>query len=166
MAASRSASSNTMKGACPPSSRDIFLMLEALCCIRIRPTGVDPVKVTLRTTGLAQSTLPIAMELSLSAVMMLSTPGGMPACSASTARANAERGVCSAGLSTIVQPAAMAGATLRVIIALGKFQGVMAAQTPIGSRNTNMRLVASGAEIVSPMTRLACSANHSTKEAP
>jgi hypothetical protein len=67
-------------------------------------------------------------------------------------------------LSTIVHPAAMAGATLRVIIALGKFHGVIAAQTPMGSRKHQHAIRgASGAEIVSPMTRLACSANHSTK---
>ena len=66
----------------------------------------------------------------------------------------------------MVQPAANAGATLRVIMAVGKFHGVIAAQTPMGSRRTSMRLVAIGAEIVSPMTRLACSANHSTNEAP
>ena len=35
--------------------------------------------------------------------------------------ARAEKGVSSAGLSTTVHPAAMAGAAFRVIIALGKF---------------------------------------------
>ena len=48
-------------------------------------------------------------------------------------------GVCSAGLSTIVQPAASAGAALRVGIAAGKFHGVMPAVTPTGSFVTTMR---------------------------
>src|SRR5437016_7982030 len=38
-----------------------------------------------------------------------------------------------------------AGATLRVIIAFGKFHGVMAAQTPIGSLRTMMRRSGVGA---------------------
>ncbi|SGP04351.1 Uncharacterised protein [Mycobacterium tuberculosis] len=59
-------------------------------------------------------------------------------------------GVCSAGLATIVQPAASAGATLRVIIAAGKFQGVIAAVTPTGCRNTQIRLSGELAGMVSP----------------
>ena len=51
-------------------------------------------------------------------------------------------GVCVAGLSTIVQPAASAGPALRVIIAAGKFHGVIAAATPIGCLITTMRLSA------------------------
>jgi hypothetical protein len=50
----------------------------------------------------------------------------------------------------MVQPAASAGPALRVIIAAGKFQGVIAAQTPIGSFSTRMRLSAPPAGIVSP----------------
>jgi hypothetical protein len=39
-----------------------------------------------------------------------------------------------------VQPAASAAPTLRAIIALGKFHGVIAATTPTGSRSTSRRL--------------------------
>jgi hypothetical protein len=46
-------------------------------------------------------------------------------------------------LITTGQPAASAGATLRVIMAMGKFQGVMAAHTPMGCLSTSSRLVAS-----------------------
>ena len=73
-------------------------------------------------------------------VMTLNTPGGTPARSASSASASAENGVCDAGFSTTVQPAAIAGPALRVIIASGKFHGVMQATTPIGSLMTTMRL--------------------------
>jgi hypothetical protein len=56
-----------------------FLMVGAHCAIRMRPTSVDPVKLRWRTTSDSQSTLPMAIELSASAVTMFSTPGGMPA---------------------------------------------------------------------------------------
>ena len=81
---------------------------------------------------------------------MLSTPFGKPARSASSASASAENGVCSAGLSTTVQPTARPGATLRVIIALGKFHGVMAATTPIGCFSTMSRRSFVGLGFTSP----------------
>ena len=67
---------------------------------------------------------------------------------------------------TTVQPAASAGATLRVIIAFGKFHGVMMPQTPTGSFITRMRRSRDGAGIMWPLMRRASSANHLTKEAP
>jgi hypothetical protein len=73
--------------------------------------------------------------------------------------------VAVAGLSTIVQPAANAGPALRVIIAAGKFHGVIAAHTPTGSLVTTMRLSGACAGIVSPYTRLPSSPNHSMKAA-
>ena len=90
------------------------------------------------------------MEFAPSAVITFSTPGGMPARCASSATASADSGVCSAGLMTTGHPAAMAGATLRVIIAMGKFHGVIAAQTPTGCLMTRKRLFASVAGMVSP----------------
>jgi len=53
-------------------------------------------------------------------------------------------------LTTTGQPAASAGATLRVIIASGKFHGVIAAQTPIGCLTTSRRLLAAGLGMLSP----------------
>ncbi len=81
------------------------------------------------------------MLLALSAVSTLSTPAGMPARTASSAAARAVSGVSSAGLMTTGQPAARAGATLRVIMASGKFQGVMAAHTPMGWRDDHQAAV-------------------------
>ena len=52
---------------------------------------------------------------------------------------SAVSGVAEAGLTIIVQPAASAGPSLRVIIAAGKFQGVIAAVTPTGWRSTSTR---------------------------
>ena len=51
------------------------------------------------------------------------------------------------------------------VCAAGKFQGVMAAQTPMGSLVTTIRCEATGAGMVSPYTRLASSENHWMKDA-
>ena len=61
-----------------------------------------------------------------------------------TANASIESGVCCAGLTTIVQPAATAGPTLRVPIASGKFQGVIKRQGPTAWRIVIRRLAPFG----------------------
>ena len=146
-AASRSASSNTMNGALPPSSSDSFFTVRAHCAIRIFPVSVDPVNDSFRTSGLDVSSPPTSDALP---VMTLKTPFGTPARSASSASASAENGVCEAGFNTTVHPTATAGPAFRVIMASGKFQGVMQATTPIGSLITTMRLSAWWPGIVSP----------------
>ena len=50
-------------------------------------------------------------------------------------------GVCDAGLTTLVHPAAIAGPSLRVPIAIGKFQGVIMSAGPTGCFITITRLV-------------------------
>src|SRR5206468_3542616 len=146
-AASISASSKTMNGALPPNSRESFLTVPAHCCISNLPISVEPVKVSFRTIGFEVSSPPTSFD---GPVTQENTPFGTPARSASSHKAKAENGVAVAGFSTIVQPAARAGPALRVIIAAGKFQGVIAAHTPIGSLVTTMRLSAACAGIVSP----------------
>ena len=162
-AASRSASSKTMNGALPPSSSESFLIVGAHCSASKRPTWVEPVNVSLRTMGFEVISPPMSFG---APVTMLNTPAGTPARSASTASASAENGVASAGFKTIGQPAARAGPTLRVIMAAGKFHGVMAAHTPIGSLVMTRRRSGHGDCRVSPATRLPSSANHSMNEAP
>ena len=90
----------------------------------MRPTSVEPVKVSLRSRG----SLMIGFETLLEdeAVMTLSTPPGSPASWKIRASESIVSGVCCAGLITIVQPAASAGPILRVPIAAGKFHGVIA----------------------------------------
>ena len=139
-----------MKGALPPSSSETFFTVAAHCAISRRPTSVEPVNDSLRTIGLDVSSAPISGALAAEPVTTLKTPAGKPARCASSASASAVSGVCSAGLTTTVQPAASAGATLRVIIAAGKFHGVMAAHTPIGCFSTTMRRSLVGAGMVSP----------------
>ena len=136
-----------MNGALPPSSSEIFFTVLAHCAIRSLPVSVEPVNDNLRTSGFDVSSPPMS---GADPVMTLSTPFGTPARCASSARASAENGVCDAGFSTTVQPAAMAGPALRVIIASGKFQGVMQATTPIGCLMTTIRLSAWWPGIVSP----------------
>src|SRR5260221_10509747 len=121
--ASRSASSKPMNGALPPSSIEVFFPVAAHCAIKSLPISVEPVKVTLRTTGLPVISPPISFALP---VTQLKTPFGTPARSASSHRASAENGVCEAGFSTIVQPEARAGPALRGIIAAGEIPGGVA----------------------------------------
>ena len=66
-------------------------------------------------------------------VTTLKTPGGKPASSKSLANSSVEAGVCSAVLTTKVQPAARAGASFKVSSKSGEFHGVIAPTTPIGS---------------------------------
>ena len=136
-----------MNGALPPSSSDSFFTVVAHCAISSLPVSVEPVNESLRTIGLLVSSPPISEA---APVITFSTPFGTPARSASSASARAENGVCDAGLSTTVQPAAIAGPALRVIIASGKFQGVMQATTPIGSLTTTIRLSGWWPGMVSP----------------
>ena len=99
-------------------------------------------------------------------VTILITPSGNPARLASSASASADKGVCSAGFSTQVQPAASPGDNLRVIIAFGKFHGVIAPNTPTGCFSTRNFLSGNGLSRTSPATRLASSANQSMKLVP
>src|SRR5215510_2102947 len=118
-----------MNGAFPPSSNDTFFIVVDDCAMRSLPISVDPVNEILRTSGFVVSSPPISVA---EPVTTLKTPPGMPACSPRYARARAENGVWDAGFATTVQPAASAGPTLRVIMAMGKLHGVMQATTPTG----------------------------------
>jgi hypothetical protein len=142
-ARSRSASPNTRNGALPPSSIDTFSTCCADCSISLRPTPVDPVKVSLRSRGSAM----IGADTAPDAVvgMTLTTPGGRPASVRIEARVNVVSGVCAAGLMTTVHPAANAGPILRVPIASGKFQGVIAKTGPTGCFMVSNRVPPDGA---------------------
>ncbi len=136
-AASTSASSKIRNGALPPSSIEVLRMFCAACSIRLRPTSVEPVKVSLRSRG--SSIRGPMVEPDEELVITFSTPGGSPHSCMISARASIDSGVCCAGLITIVQPAATAGPILRVPMAVGKFQGVIIRQGPIGWRMTRTR---------------------------
>ena len=101
-------------------------------------TGRDPVKATLSTSGCVARASP---RVGPSPVRQPTTPGGRPARSARSQSAQAASGASWAGLTTTVQPAARAGASFQTTRATGKFHGVMAATTPIGSGRTQLPVV-------------------------
>ena len=74
----------------------------------------------------------------------LTSPAGTPASDISSARKSAVSGVSAGGLMTVALPAPSAGATLRVIIAAGKFHGVTITTTPTGGWVTMTRLAPDG----------------------
>ena len=147
-AESISASSKTINGALPPSSIDTFFIVSAQFRVRIFPTAVEPVNESFLTIGLLVKACPISLELVPTTTFII--PLGIPACSASSAIASADNGVSAAGLITTGQPAASAGAHFLVIIAIGKFQGVIEATTPIGCLITSILLSFAGVGIMSP----------------
>ena len=130
IAVSMSASSNTRSGALPPSSIETLRMFSAAPRSRIRPTSVDPVKDSLRVAGCSS----IARTTSEARVVgtTFTTPSGNPTSARICAMTSAVNGVSAAGLSTTGQPAANAGATLRVAMAAGKFHGVTSTAVPTG----------------------------------
>ncbi len=89
----------------------------AACWPMSLPTSVEPVKVILRTFGCVTSSGPTVSGCAV--VTRLTTPSGRPTSSSSLKTSTASSGVCSAGLSTMVQPAASAGEIFRVSIDTG-----------------------------------------------
>ncbi len=120
-----------MKGALPPSSSATFFTVVAHWAISCLPTAVEPVKENFRTSGFDVNSSPTSRER----VVVIDVEHARPACRRArpVRPAPGPRAASRpAGLITKVQPAASAGATLRVIMALGKFHGVIAPTTPIG----------------------------------
>src|SRR5882757_6250393 len=117
-------------GLLPPSScATRFTVLAALRATSI-PARVEPVNETMSTSGCA---LIAAPTVGPSPLMRLNTPAGTPAACITSAQITAENGAISDGFNTTVQPVASAGQTLAAIWLIGQFQGVINAQTPIGS---------------------------------
>ena len=129
-AVSRSASSKTMKGALPPSSKDSFFSVSEDCFINSFPTPVDPVNDTFRTVGLDVRASPTSAVF-FRALTKFTTPFGIPAREANSAMARDVKGVSPGDLQTTVHPAAMAGPIFRVIIAAGKFHLNALISTPV-----------------------------------
>ena len=77
------------------------------------PTSVEPVKAIMSTSGWRPSACP---AVSPKPGTTWSTPSGMPASEASSARRSADSGDCSAGFSTTLLPVASAGASFHEAI--------------------------------------------------
>ena len=67
---------------------------------------------------------------------MLTTPGGNPTSTISSAKRSEDSGVSSLGLRTTVLPAASAGPIFQLQNMSGKFHGTIWPTTPSGSRLT------------------------------
>ena len=118
----------------PPSSRVTRLTLGAASSLTRTPAPVEPVKLTMSTLGWLDKTSPISRPWPET---RLNTPAGRPMSCMISVRAKAFSGASLDGLTTIVQPAAIAGATLPTIWCSGKFHGVIIATTPTGSLTTS-----------------------------
>ncbi len=111
---SMSASSKTITGALPPSSRCTFFRSEAADFATSMPARTDPVIATICGIGCSTSPRPV----SRSPQTTLKTPGGRNSWHSSANRV-VDAGVVSLGLRTTVLPAARAGATFQIIISSG-----------------------------------------------
>src|SRR5271166_1633899 len=146
-ARSRLASPRTIIGFLPPSSSEQCLKLLAASCPTTRPTAVDPVRETARTSGCSTIGVPTSPP---NPVTMLTTPVGMPASCSACTKLKTDNGVSCAGLMTAVLPATSAGNSFHDGIAMGKFHGVIMAQTPNGWRMAMANLLGSSEGTVGP----------------
>src|SRR3954468_20976939 len=96
----------------PPSSQVTGLTVCAASSDTRRPARVEPVNETASTPGGAAIASPTTGP---KPVTRLNTPAGTPSSSKISASTNALSGTTSLGLSTTVQPVAIAGATLAAI---------------------------------------------------
>ena len=96
----------------PPSSRVTLFAVAAASSATRRPVRVEPVNDTMSTSRWLATASPTSEPLPET---RLNTPGGSPISCTTSARTNAFSGATPLGLSTTVQPAARAGATLAAI---------------------------------------------------
>src|SRR6185437_5942919 len=130
-ARSRSASSNTITGFLPPSSKCTRFKVGAPCAMIADPVALSPTKPIALIAGCSVKALPAS---SPKPCTVLSTPSGIPASFTSLASRSAVTGDHSAGLCTTVQPSASAGAIFQVESMNGVFHGVITPTGPIGTR--------------------------------
>jgi hypothetical protein len=147
-ARARFASRSTIWGALPPSSTCSGIRFLAQVAMIALPVSGEPVKLIRRTRGCPGSAAPASAPYP---VTTLRTPGGIPASIASLARSRQVSGASSAGLTTIVLPVAIAGATSVTMIGPGTFHGMMLPQTPNGSRIVMPRTFGAAAGSVWPV---------------
>ena len=106
------------------------------------PTWVDPVKLTMSTSGESTRAAPASGPEEL---IRLITPLGKPTWSRIRASSTMASGSWGAGLTTTVFPAARAGATFPAMLTMGKLYDVMQATTPTGWRLTRPLITPPGA---------------------
>jgi len=109
------------------------------------PTAVEPVKLTMSTFSSVVSTSEGATSW---LTTQLTTPGGNPASTRSSAMRMTPRGSCGAGFMMTVLPIARAGATLPAILTTGKLYDEIAVTTPTGARLAIAEITPPGANAV------------------
>ena len=149
-ASSRFASSSTIIGFLPPNSSEQCLNVLAASWPTTRPTAVEPVSETARTAACCVIGVPTSLPNPLT---MLTTPAGMPPSVSACTKLKVDSGVSCAGLITAVLPATSAGKSFHDGIAMGKFHGVIMAQTPSGWRTAMANLLGSSDGTVGPNRR-------------
>ena len=116
----------------------------------IRPTRVEPVKLTRRVAGWAISSSTTGAASSGAWVRKLMTPAGMPASAIAETTCACVRGHSSEAFSTTVLPNASGVATARVERITGAFQGAIPTTTPAGARTAIASLPGTSDGITSP----------------
>ncbi len=129
-ARSRSASGSTTMWFLAPPRACTRLPAPVAVWNTYRAIGVDPTKLTARTSGWVSS----ASTAALSPWTTLKTPSGSPASAHSSASSSDADGSFSDGLSTNALPQAMAMGNIHIGTMAGKLNGVMPATTPSGWR--------------------------------
>mmetsp|Transcript_108959 Transcript_108959/g.216392 ORF Transcript_108959/g.216392 Transcript_108959/m.216392 type:complete len:226 (-) Transcript_108959:489-1166(-) len=106
MTALKSASSSMTAALLPPSSVRTRFKVDAAAAEICFPARVEPVKLTMSTSGCSASTSP---HPGPKPTTMLKTPAGIPASWIASATMYAQHGVISLGFKTTVHPASIAG---------------------------------------------------------
>ena len=132
-ALSMSASSSTMKGLLPPSSRLQGTRLAPADWAIHLAVGTLPVNDTRAMRGSLTNLAPVLAPVPCTT---LNTPGGRPAAWAASASSEQVSGAHSGGFRMQVLPAASAGPSFQVDSIRGAFHGVMTTTTPAGSWRT------------------------------
>src|SRR5277367_4677689 len=133
-ATSRSASSKTITGACPPSSMVTRFICKPASAASFFPTAVDPVKEIFRITGCG---IKYSEMSDGTPKTRFTAPATTPAREKASTSAAQGPGVSSGPLRIIEQPEASAMLILRTAWLIGKFQGENAATGPTGSFTTS-----------------------------
>ncbi len=115
-AAAMFASSKTMNGAFPPSSRWSFFTFDFAASMMSFPVAVSPVSETMSTLSLEASSCPTTPP---GPVIRFTAPAGIPDCSTNFPSSRVVSGVSDAGFRTAVFPAASAGASFQIAIMNG-----------------------------------------------
>ena len=130
IAASKSASSKTIFGDLPPSSRETGIIFFAADSYIFWPETSEPVNAILDTCLCSTSGWPTSTPIP---VIQFTTPSGNPASDTNFINSKVDAEVNSDGFITAVFPAAKAGASFQDKRSKGEFQAVIIPTTPNGS---------------------------------